>query len=236
MLYNFTVTYTSHSNDTDMPSESSLSRRLGIRTMELVEEPLRDPAGFSFYFRVNGVPIYARGMSIRMLISHIKEALNLYNCVPLLNSRDFLPCPLLQAQVFGIRQSHCLSASTSKISYQQNSSEILCCFQQIKLVMHPLLSLMDGPCLDWHLCAGANLIPLQIFHSQNSAAEYRELLEDAVEANMNMLRIWGGGLYQDDALYDLADEMGLLIWQEAMFACAQYPRDSAFLENVSLSE
>ena len=82
--------------------------------------------------------------------------------------------------------------------------------------------------------AGANLIPLQIFHSQNSEAGYRLLLEDVVEANMNMLRIWGGGLYQDDSLYDLADEMGILIWQEAMFACAQYPRDNAFLDNVSL--
>lgn len=49
-----------------------------------------------------------------------------------------------------------------------------------------------------------------------------------------MLRIWGGGLYQDDALYDLADEMGILIWQEAMFACAQYPRDEDFLKNVRL--
>lgn len=81
--------------------------------------------------------------------------------------------------------------------------------------------------------AGANLIPLQIFHSQNSRAGYQQLLEDAVDANMNMLRIWGGGLYQDDSLYDLADEMGILIWQEAMFACGPYPRDTDFLENVS---
>ena len=83
--------------------------------------------------------------------------------------------------------------------------------------------------------AGANLIPLQIFHSQNSPAGYRRLLEDAVDANMNMIRIWGGGLYQDDSFYDIADELGVLVWQEAMFACAQYPRDQAFLENVSTS-
>ena len=77
------------------------------------------------------------------------------------------------------------------------------------------------------------MIPLQIFHSQNSEAGYRLLLEDAVEANMNMIRVWGGGLYQQDVFYDLCDEMGLLVWQEAMFACAQYPIDSDFLQNVS---
>lgn len=77
------------------------------------------------------------------------------------------------------------------------------------------------------------MIPLQIFASKNSEAGYRRLIEDAVLANMNMLRIWGGGLYQADAFYDITDEMGVLVWQEAMFACAQYPRDAAFLDNVS---
>ena len=76
------------------------------------------------------------------------------------------------------------------------------------------------------------MIPLQIFHSQNSEAGYQQIVGDAVAANMNMLRIWGGGLYQADSFYDVADEMGVLVWQEAMFACAQYPRNEAFLSNV----
>ena len=83
------------------------------------------------------------------------------------------------------------------------------------------------------LLAGSNMIPLEIFHSENSEEKYRRLLEDAVTANMNMIRVWGGGIYQDDSFYDLCDEMGLLVWQEAMFACSLYPANTAFLADVS---
>lgn len=49
-----------------------------------------------------------------------------------------------------------------------------------------------------------------------------------------MLRVWGGGIYEQEAFYDLADEMGIIIWQDVMFACAMYPTDAAFISDVTL--
>lgn len=79
---------------------------------------------------------------------------------------------------------------------------------------------------------GANYIPNDLFLPRVSRAEYDRVLATATDANMNMLRVWGGGVYEDDYFYDRCDELGLLVWQDFMFACSMYPGDAAFLENV----
>jgi beta-mannosidase len=78
---------------------------------------------------------------------------------------------------------------------------------------------------------GANYIPADHFLQQDSA-DYLNLINDAVSCNMNMLRVWGGGIYERDYFYKLCDEKGIMVWQDFMFACAMYPGDSVFLENV----
>ena len=79
---------------------------------------------------------------------------------------------------------------------------------------------------------GANWIPADSFPTRISKAKYRQLVGSARDTNMNMLRVWGGGIYESNDFYDLCDEMGILIWQEFMFAGSMYPADPAFLDNV----
>ena len=79
---------------------------------------------------------------------------------------------------------------------------------------------------------GANIIPLDHFSPRVTEGQYRELFADVIGANMNMLRVWGGGIYETDLFYDLADEHGVLIWQDFMFANGMYPGDSLFLATV----
>ena len=79
---------------------------------------------------------------------------------------------------------------------------------------------------------GANWIPADALPSKITEGRIRALLSAAVEANMNMIRVWGGGFYEFDAFYDLCDELGLLVWQDMMFSCSQYPSTPEFLEQV----
>jgi beta-mannosidase len=79
---------------------------------------------------------------------------------------------------------------------------------------------------------GGNWIPADSFPTRISKDRYRHLLESVRDTNMNMLRVWGGGIYESNDFYDLCDEMGILVWQDFMFACSMYPGDRAFLDNV----
>lgn len=115
------------------------SRRIGIRTVEVVRE--KDEKGTSFFFKVNGVPVFMKG---------------------------------------------------------------------------------------------ANYIPNDIFPSRVSKEQLEKVIHTAKTSNMNMLRVWGGGYYEDDLFYDLCDEAGILVWQDFMFACAMYPGNQDFLDNIRL--
>jgi beta-mannosidase len=81
---------------------------------------------------------------------------------------------------------------------------------------------------------GANVIPFDSFPTRVTPASMRLLVTAARDANMNMLRIWGGGYYLDDAFYDMADEMGLMVWQDFMFGGSVTPPDAAFRKNVQI--
>jgi beta-mannosidase len=81
-------------------------------------------------------------------------------------------------------------------------------------------------------CKGANWIPADIFLPRVTKDDYRKLLLKAKEANMNMLRVWGGGIYESDDFYDLCDSLGIMVWQDFMFAGGMYPGDDSFMNNV----
>ncbi len=80
---------------------------------------------------------------------------------------------------------------------------------------------------------GANWIPADVFQGRVTKKNYEFLLQSSVEANFNMIRVWGGGIYEQDEFYDLCDELGLCVWQDFMFACQPYPAfDPVFMKNV----
>ncbi|CEF66024.1 Beta-mannosidase [Strongyloides ratti] len=83
---------------------------------------------------------------------------------------------------------------------------------------------------------GTNYIPINITDTGDGNQNWERkkyLLKSLIKSNMNSLRIWGGGTYETDKFYDLADELGILIWHDLMFACALYPIDENFIKNVN---
>jgi beta-mannosidase len=83
-------------------------------------------------------------------------------------------------------------------------------------------------------CKGANWIPADALPSNATPELTRKLLQAAKDANMNMIRVWGGGYYEQDFFYDLCDELGLLVWQDFMYSCSLYPSTEGFLSEAWL--
>lgn len=81
---------------------------------------------------------------------------------------------------------------------------------------------------------GSNYIPHDALLPNITTERYQTLFRDIKEANMNIVRVWGGGTYEDDRFYDLADENGILVWQDFMFGCTSYPADPTFLKRVEM--
>jgi beta-mannosidase len=80
---------------------------------------------------------------------------------------------------------------------------------------------------------GANWIPADVFAARVTPFRLHTLVQEAAAAHMNMLRAWGGGIYEEDSFFDACDEFGICVWQDFMFACAAYPAfDKAFMKNV----
>lgn len=110
--------------------------------------------------------------------------------------------------------------------------------RRIRLVQAPLPDEYGGTSFTFEVnntplfCGGANWIPADSFTPRLTATRYGEWLRLAAEANMRMLRVWGGGIYEDEAFYETCDALGLLVWQDFMFGCGMYPAHPEFLENV----
>ncbi|KAL9000206.1 MAG: hypothetical protein Q9169_001108 [Polycauliona sp. 2 TL-2023] len=81
-------------------------------------------------------------------------------------------------------------------------------------------------------CGGSNWIPADMSIPRIEPSKYRALLKLALRGNHSMIRVWGGGIYEEDVFYDTCDELGILVWQDFLFACGNYPANAEFLDLV----
>ena len=115
-----------------------------------------------------------------------------------------------------------------------------CAFREVKLVEEPKDDRIVG--FEFYIngvkvwAKGSNWIPADCFIGRITEKRYRDLLTLARDANMNMLRVWGGGLYEKDAFYDICNELGIMVFQDFMFACSDLPENNPEWERNALKD
>lgn len=110
-------------------------------------------------------------------------------------------------------------------------------FRRASVVQHKLI---DQEGLSFHFeinnipifCGGSNWIPADSFLTTMTEQRYRAWLQLMADGNQNMVRVWGGGIYEADDFYNICDELGIMVWQDFMFGCGQYPAHDSFVESV----
>jgi beta-mannosidase len=131
---------------------------------------------------------------------------------------------------YGAQTLHTLSVKLGEESFRKGIGfrrlEVLCGDDQAG---RSLIFRVNGVNV---FCKGANWIPCDALPARQTPERYESLLDGAVQANMNMLRVWGGGQYERNVFYELCDRKGLLVWQDFMFSCAAYPATAEFLAEV----
>lgn len=138
---------------------------------------------------------------------------------------------------YGDRPSYRLTVRGFQDRFLIFNNENKVYFRTVELVQEPIIG---SPGLSFYFCIngkpiflkGSNWIPAHSFQDRVTPAVLRNLLQSAVDANMNALRVWGGGVYEQDLFYDICDELGIMVWQDFMFACAMYPTDDNFIQTV----
>ncbi|MBI2417131.1 MAG: glycoside hydrolase family 2 protein [Ignavibacteriales bacterium] len=128
---------------------------------------------------------------------------------------------------------------TAKISAQgtiTSTTSVITGLRSIKLVQEPdkkgnsYFFTVNGIAV---FAKGADYIPQDNMIGRVTEQRYKRLINDVCNANMNMLRVWGGGYYEDETFYRLCDERGILVWQDFMFACSMYPGGKEFFDNIA---
>jgi beta-mannosidase len=130
----------------------------------------------------------------------------------------------------------------AKAIMQENSSPVHSISQQFGFRRAELIQEPDAYGISFHFrindfdifCGGSCWLPADSLLTRLTPEDYRAWVKLTADGNQTMLRIWGGGIYEADALYDAADEYGVLIWQDFMFACANYPTYTEYLESVEV--
>uniref|UniRef100_A0A3P8NCU1 Beta-mannosidase n=1 Tax=Astatotilapia calliptera TaxID=8154 RepID=A0A3P8NCU1_ASTCA len=173
--------------------------------------------------QVSSVPLYSTSHLI--LITNLFLGINGYQ-VKLWWPNGHGEQPFYRLTIRGFQDEFLIFSTESKVY-----------FRTVELIQEPVVG---SPGLSFYFringkpifLKGSNWIPVHSFQDQVTPDVLKNLLQSAVDANMNALRVWGGGVYEQDLFYEICDELGIMVWQDFMFACAMYPTETDFIQTV----